>query len=165
MLCGPAHLCSSPFAPFLGVFIKLSLPLVCCLVIYPYGFTLTGLWTNWGQENSFIISVSSVAQWCLTLCYPMDCSMPGFSVYHQLPELAQTHVHRVSDAIQPSHPLLPLLLLPSIFPSTRVFSSESVPYTQIMFVVVAQSLTHVELLMTPWTAAHQASLSFTISHS
>ena len=101
ILCGPAHLCSSPFAPFLGVFIKLSLPLVCCLIIYPYGFTLTGLWTNWGQENSFIISVSSVAQWCLTLCYPMDCSMPGFSVYHQLPELAQTHVHWVSDAIQP----------------------------------------------------------------
>ena len=49
--------------------------------------------------------VSSVAQLCLTLCDPMDCSMPGFRVHHQLPELAQTHVHRVSDAIQPSHPL------------------------------------------------------------
>ena len=48
---------------------------------------------------------SSVAQLCLTLCNPMDCSTPGFSVCHQLPELAQTHVHRVGDAIQPSNPL------------------------------------------------------------
>ena len=52
----------------------------------------------------------------------MDCSMPGFPVHHQLLELTQTHVHRVSDAIL-CHPLL---LLPSIFPSNRVFSSESV---------------------------------------
>ena len=48
---------------------------------------------------------SSVAQSCLTLCNTMDCSMPGFPVHHQLLELAQIHVHRVSDAIQPSHPL------------------------------------------------------------
>ena len=46
---------------------------------------------------------SSVAQSCPTLCNPMYCSMPGFPVHHQLPELAQTHVNRVSDAIQPSH--------------------------------------------------------------
>ena len=46
--------------------------------------------------------LSSVVQLCLTSCSPMDCSMPGFPVHHQLPELAQTHVHRVSDAIQPS---------------------------------------------------------------
>ena len=58
----------------------------------------------------------------------MDCSTPGFSVHHQLPELTQTHVHQVSDAIQPSLLILchPLLLLPSIFPSIRVFSNESV---------------------------------------
>ena len=49
---------------------------------------------------------SSVTQSCLILCDPMDCSMPGFPVYHQLPELTQTHVHGVSDAIQPFHPLL-----------------------------------------------------------
>ena len=55
----------------------------------------------------------------------MDCSTPGFPVHHQLPELAQTHVHRVSDAIQPSHPLSPLLLPPSILPSIRVFTNES----------------------------------------
>ena len=49
---------------------------------------------------------SSVAQSCVTLCDPMDCSTPGLPVPHQLPELAQTLVHQVSDAIQPSHPLL-----------------------------------------------------------
>ena len=49
--------------------------------------------------------VSSVAQSCPTLCDPMDCSTPGFPGYHKLPEPTQTHVHRISDAIQPSHPL------------------------------------------------------------
>ena len=48
---------------------------------------------------------SSVAQSCPTLCNPMDCSKPGLPVHHQLPELAQTHVHQVGYAIQPSHPL------------------------------------------------------------
>ena len=48
----------------------------------------------------------SVTQSSLTLCDPMDCSTPGFPVHHQLPELAQTHVYQVSDAIQTSHPLL-----------------------------------------------------------
>ena len=65
----------------------------------------------------------SVAKLCLTLCNPMDCSTPDFPIFHYLLELTQTHVHWVSDAIQPSHPLL---LLPSIFPSIRVFSNESV---------------------------------------
>ena len=55
----------------------------------------------------------------------MNHSTPGLSVHHQLPEFTQTHVYRVSDAIQPSHPCCPLLLLPSIFPSIRVFSNES----------------------------------------
>ena len=48
---------------------------------------------------------SSVTQSCLTLCNPMNCSMPGLPVYHQLPEFTQTHIHQVGDAIQPSHPL------------------------------------------------------------
>ena len=56
----------------------------------------------------------------------MDCSMPSIPVHHQLPELAQTHVHQVGNAIQPSHPLSSPLLLPSVFPSIRVFSNESV---------------------------------------
>ena len=55
----------------------------------------------------------------------MNCSMPGLPAHQQLPEFTQTHVHRVSDAIQPSHPLRPLLLLPLIPPSIRVFSNES----------------------------------------
>ena len=69
---------------------------------------------------------SSVAQLCLTFCAPMDCSTPGFPVHHQLPELAQTHVILL---VMPCNHLIlchPLLLLPSIFPSIRVFSNESV---------------------------------------
>ena len=58
------------------------------------------------QLTSFLFcSVQSVSQSCLTPCIPMDCSMPGFPVRHQPTELALTHVHRVSDAIQPSYPL------------------------------------------------------------
>ena len=56
----------------------------------------------------------------------MNCSTPGLPVHHQLPESTQTHVHWVDDAIQPSHPLSSLLILPSIPPSIRVFSNESV---------------------------------------
>ena len=51
------------------------------------------------------VQFSSVAQLCLTLCDPMNCSMLGLPVHHQLPEFTQTHVHQVGDAIQPSHPL------------------------------------------------------------
>ena len=51
------------------------------------------------------VQFSSVAQSCPTLCDPMNRSMPGLPVHHQLPEFTQTHVHQVSDAIQPSHPL------------------------------------------------------------
>ena len=61
--------------------------LVVCSLIHP--------------EDQF----SSVTQSCPNLCHPMDCSVPGFPVHHQLPELIQTHVHWVGDAIQPSHPL------------------------------------------------------------
>ena len=57
---------------------------------------------------------------------PMNRSTPGFPVHHQLPEFTQTHVHRVGDAIQPPHPLSSPSLPPSIFPSIRVFSNESV---------------------------------------
>ena len=57
------------------------------------------------MQDQSVSSVSSVAQSCPTLCNPMDCSMPGLPVHHQFPEFTQTHVHWVSDAIQPSHPL------------------------------------------------------------
>ena len=59
--------------------------------------------TSQGKCNN---QFNSVPQLCLTLHDPMDCSMPGFPVHHQLPELVQTYVHRVDGAIQPSHPLL-----------------------------------------------------------
>ena len=68
--------------------------------------------------------MTSLTQSCVTLCDPMDCSTPGFSVLHYLLEFAQTHV----ESVMPSNHLIlcrPLLLLPSVFPSIRVFSSES----------------------------------------
>ena len=58
-----------------------------------------------GSMDLCISQQSSVAQLCLTFCNPMDCSMPGLPVHHQLLKFAQTHVHQVGDAIQPSHPL------------------------------------------------------------
>ena len=65
------------------------------------------------QMTKQSVQFSSVAQSCPTLCNPVDCHMPGFPVHHQLPELAQIHVHRVSDATEPYHPLL--------FPSSPAF--------------------------------------------
>ena len=81
------------------------------------------------SSSSSSNSNSSVTQLCPTLGDPMDCNMPGFPYHHQLPETTQTHVHRVGDAIS-NHLILccPLLLLPSIFPSTRVFSNEPLLY-------------------------------------
>ena len=75
----------------------------------------------------------SVAQSCLTLCDPMDCSTPGFLVLHYHLELAQAHVHRVSDTFQPSHPLSSpspparIRVFSRILPRIRVFSKESAP--------------------------------------
>ena len=83
-------------------------------------------WPTHPQPCLASVQFSSVFQSCTILCNPMDCSTPGLLVYHQLPEFTQTHVHWVSDAIQPSHPLSSsLLLLPTIFPSITVFSNES----------------------------------------
>ena len=60
------------------------------------------------HQGSFSsVQFSSVTQSCPTLCDPKNCSIPGLPVHHQLPEFTQTHVHRVNDAIQPSHPLSP----------------------------------------------------------
>ena len=71
------------------------------------------------------VQFSSVAQLCLTLCDPMNHSTPGLPIHHQLPEFTQTHVHRVGDAIQPSHPLWSPSPPAPIPPSIRVFSNES----------------------------------------
>ena len=64
---------------------------------------------------------SSVTQSCPTLCDPMNCSTPGLPVHHQLLESTQTHVHRVDDAIQPSHPVIPFSSCPQSFPASGSF--------------------------------------------
>ena len=67
--------------------------------------TLTVNISNLILETLSSVQFSSVAQSCPTLCDPMNCSTLGLPVHHQFPEFTQTHAHRVSDAIQPSHPL------------------------------------------------------------
>ena len=74
----------------------------------------------------YTVQFSSVAQSCPTLCNPMNHSMPGLPVHHQLPDFTQTHVHRVGDAIQPSHPVVPFSSCPQSLPA-----SESFPMSQI----------------------------------
>ena len=77
------------------------------VVTGPVSSTLLLVTFHWPVKKDFSdFRFSSAAQSCLTLCDPMDCSTPGFPVHHQFLELAETHVHRVSDAIQPSHRLL-----------------------------------------------------------
>jgi len=90
----------------------------------------------------------SVAQFCPALCNPMDCSMPGFPVHHQLSELAQTHVHWVDDAIQPSHPLSS----PSYY-SFLLFSHLAIVYPQgrtseLLEGLISLTLPHIHLLLT-----------------
>jgi len=77
------------------------------------------------QHPGSLVQFSSVAQSCPTLCDPMNRNTPGLPVHHHLLEFTQTHVHRVSDAIQPFVLCRPLLLLSPIPPSIRVFSNES----------------------------------------
>ena len=78
------------------------------------------------MSGSYLIKHSdgccSVTKLFLTLCNPMDCSMPGFPVLHHLPEFARIHVHWVSDAIQPSHPLVALFSsCPQSLPASKTF--------------------------------------------
>ena len=92
-----------------------------CFIDYPKAFDCvehTKLWK--------ILLFSPIAHSCLAVCDPMDCSMPGIPVHHKLIEFTQTDVHRVSDAINHLIFCCPLLFPPSIFPSSRVFSRESV---------------------------------------
>ena len=72
------------------------------------------------------VQFSSVAQSCPTLYDPMNCSRPGLPVHHQLLEFTKTHVHRVSDATQPSHPVVPFSSCPQSLPA-----SESFPMSQL----------------------------------
>ena len=93
--------CSHSYSPFVSCLMKSSDAVNCPLI------------------TSSVVQSPSPA-----LCNPMDCSMPGLPVPHHLPKFTQVHVHYFGDAIQPSHPLMPSFLLPSIFPSIRDFSSE-----------------------------------------
>ena len=73
--------------------------------LYTCGYWAHELWLVWLRDWILSFQFSSVAQSGPTLCNPMNRSMPGLPVHHQLPDFTQTHVHRVSDAIHPSHPL------------------------------------------------------------
>ena len=92
-----------------------SLPLPTCLFLPRWKDNYLCAYSSSSQEairvqvcpllTTCSVQFSSVAQSCPTLCDPMNRSIPGLPVHHQLPEFTQTHIHRVSDAIQPSHPL------------------------------------------------------------
>ena len=89
-----------------------NLILCCPLLLLPSIFPGITVFSNgsalcirWPKYWSFSFSISSVVQSCPTICNPMNWSTPGLPVHHQLLEFTQTHVHRVGDAIQPSHPL------------------------------------------------------------
>ena len=100
-------------SPFIPGYIYICV----CVYIYIYIYNYT--------HFCMYQSVTSVAQSCLTLYNPMDCSTADLPVHHQLLEFTQTHVHQISDST--SHLILCrlLLLLPSIFPTIRIFSNES----------------------------------------
>ena len=82
-----------------------STNVVSCGAKYTHTCTHKPLYPSPHKIEYSWIQFSSVAQSCPTVCDPMDCSRPGLPVHHQLPEFTQTHVHRVDDSIQPSHPL------------------------------------------------------------
>ena len=97
----------------------------CLIMLIAY---LSTSFCPWGMDTLvlelMLIYCCSVTKLCQALCDPMDCSTAGFPVLYHLPEFAQSHVHWVGDAIQPSHPLLAPSVPSSIFPSIRIFSSE-----------------------------------------
>ena len=119
--------------PFLGVYWKekkiLSWRVIFNSMFIAVIITIAKKWKL--RKYLSMDQIRSVAQSCPTLCDPMNCSTPGLPVHHQLPEFTETHIHRVSDAIQPSHPLLspsPLAPNPSHHQSLfqRVNSSHEV---------------------------------------
>ena len=118
------------------------------------------------------VQFSSVTQSCATLCDPMDCNTPGLSIHHHLPELTQTHVHQVGDAIQPSHPLsspslLQSLPAPGSFPLSQFFTSGN----QIIGVSTSASLLSVNiqglfpLRWTAWISLQSKGLSRVFSNT
>ena len=108
---------SIPFIPYSNILLV--------FLLFPFIFTSCKSLCFYIVLTLHSVQCSSVTQLCLSLCDPMNHSIPGLPVHHQLLEFTQTHVHRVGDAIQPFILCHPLPLLPSIFPSIRVFSKES----------------------------------------
>ena len=110
---------------------------------------------------------SSVAQSCPTLCNPMECSTPGFPVHHKLPELAQTHVHQVSDVIQPSHPVIPFSSCFQSFPAagsfqmSQLFTSggQTIGVSASASVLPMNIQDRFPLGWTGWTSLHSKGLS------
>ena len=95
-LCDPID-GSPPGSPVPGICVCEYKCMLLCLSVCEH--------VLWVTHLICMYQFSSVAQSCPTLCDPMNCSMPGLPVHHHLSEFTQTHVHRVGDAIQPSHPL------------------------------------------------------------
>ena len=100
-------------------------------IVYMYMYGWVSLLSTWNYHNivnHLSVQFNSVTELCPTLCNPMDCSMPGLSVHHQLPEFTSSQVHWVHWVMPSNHliPCGPFLLPPSIFLSIRVFSKESV---------------------------------------
>jgi len=121
------------------------------------------------HSNPTSVQLSSVAQSCPTLCKPMDCSTPGFPVHHQLLEPTQTHVQSISDAIQPSHPLLspspPAFSLSQhqgqSFPTSRFFASasQSIGVSASPSVLPMNIQDSFPLELTGWISLHSKRLS------
>ena len=86
-----------------SIYSKMNITFAILILLIQYVSTSVSRW-KW-KYYEYYSQFSSVTRSCPTLCDPMDCSTPGLPVHHQLPEFTQTHVHRVGDAIQPSHPL------------------------------------------------------------
>ena len=110
---------------------------------------------------------SSVAQLCLTLCNPMDCSTLGLPVHHQIPEFTQTHVHWVGDAIQPSQPVVPFSSCPQSlpasgsFPMSQLFAwgGQSIGVSSSASVLPINIQAWYPLEWTGWTSLHSKGLS------
>ena len=121
---------------------------------------------TWLHVRIISVQFSSVTQSCLTLCNPMNRSTPGLRVHHQLPEFTQTHVHRVGDAIQPSHPLSSSPPAPSpsqhqSFPMSQLFAwgGQSIGVSALAAVLPVNTQNWSPLEWTGWISLQSRGLS------